>query len=119
MESLFNVILESIAFPVIHILELVGVFIITFGSIKALYLLFRNKFDMNDPAIKIVLGEALALSLEFKLGAEIIKTVVVRTMSELAILGVVVLLRVVLTFVIHWEVEQADKAVKIKKDLVD
>lgn len=119
MEEIFNTILTAIAYPIIHILELVGVLIIAYGSLKALYLLLKSKFAMNDPSIKIILGEALSLSLEFKLGAEIIKTVVVRTMDELLILGAVVLLRVVLTFVIHWEVEQAGENKELKEKIVD
>lgn len=104
--------LHILAEIVIVSLELIGILIIVIGSIRAVYKVIINKFSFNDNSIKIILGEALALSLEFKLGGEIIKTVVVRSMDELIILGIIVLLRVILTFVIHWEVEKAGIAEK-------
>ncbi|XJS10001.1 DUF1622 domain-containing protein [Aerococcaceae bacterium WGS1372] len=96
--------------PIIHILELVGIFIIFFGCLKVLYIFIKSGFDFHDKAITITLGEVLALSLQFKLGAEIIKTVVIRDMHELIILTVVVALRIILSIVVHWEVKNANVA---------
>ena len=90
-----------------HSLELIGILIIIYGSIKALTIFFKDGMNLSNSLVKITLGEALALSLEFKLGAEIIKTVIVRDLNELIILGFVVVLRIVLTILIHWEVKQA------------
>ena len=58
------------------------------------------------------LGKALSLALEFKMGAEIIKTVLIHNLEELAILGIVILIRALLSFIIHWEIhlEEKDKA---------
>lgn len=98
---------ESLSPIVVHGLELIGIFMIVFGSVKALMIFFKSGMDLNNSLVKITLGEALALSLEFKLGAEIIKTVIVRDLNELIILGFVVVLRIVLTLLIHWEVKQA------------
>lgn len=103
--------------PIItHLLELIGILIITIGSGRAVWLLFKNKFDFHNKEVKINLGEALALSLEFKLGAEIIKTVVIRDLQELIILAFVVVLRIALTLIIHWEVREASEP-KIQKQL--
>lgn len=98
---------ETFSPIIVHALELIGIFMIVFGSVKALIIFFKNGMDLNNSLVKITLGEALALSLEFKLGAEIIKTVIVRDINELIILGFVVVLRIVLTLLIHWEVKQA------------
>lgn len=98
---------ESFSPIVVHALELIGIFMIIFGSVKALIIFFKSGMDLNNSLVKITLGEALALSLEFKLGAEIIKTVIVRDLNELIILAFVVVLRIVLTLLIHWEVKQA------------
>lgn len=98
---------ESFSPIVVHTLELIGIFIIVFGSSKSLIIFFKSGMDLNNSLVKITLGEALALSLEFKLGAEIIKTVIVRDLNELIILAFVVVLRIVLTLLIHWEVKQA------------
>ena len=43
------------------------------------------------------------------MGAEILKTVVVREMTELIILGVVIVLRAILAFLIHWEIKNEKK----------
>ena len=40
------------------------------------------------------------------IAAEILKTVLVKTLDELVILGAVFLLRVLMTFVIEWEIKQ-------------
>ncbi len=54
----------------------------------------------------------MTLSLEFKLAAEIIKTVVIRTIDEFIILASVAILRVVLSFVLHWELKTGAKNVE-------
>lgn len=38
------------------------------------------------------------------MGAEILKTLLVRNLDELVILASIVILRFILTFVIHWEI---------------
>lgn len=101
-------IIHLISPPIIHILELIGIFIIFFGCLRVLYLFAKSGFDFHDKAITITLGEVLGLSLQFKLGAEIIKTVVIRDLQELIILTVVVALRIVLSIVVHWEVKNAN-----------
>ena len=50
------------------------------------------------------------MGLEFKLGSEILRTVIVRELSEIATVAAIIVLRAALTFLIHWEikVEKAD-----------
>lgn len=108
-DFIYSVIL-AVSPVVINTLELLGILIIVYGSIKALIRLFRVGFSLSDPTAKIMLGETFAIALEFKLGAEIIKTVIVHSVEELIVLGVVVFLRIIMTYVIHWEVEQAGGA---------
>ena len=47
----------------------------------------------------------MALGLEFKLGSEILRTVVVRDLSEIATVAAIIALRAALTFLIHWEIK--------------
>lgn len=96
--------------PVISaIIELIGVLIIIYGVVRSLFffLLSRGNLMASDP--KLDLAKALAYSLEFKLAAEILKTVVIQTLDEFVILAAIVVLRVILTFVIHWEIENSEK----------
>ena len=97
--------LHSLAEITVTTLELVGIFIIIVGSFRALAQLIvriRTKQPIN---IMIELGRALALGLEFKMGAEIVNTVIVREIRELLILGLVIALRAVLAILIHWEIK--------------
>ncbi len=93
-------------------LESIGVFIITIAAIRGIYQFFKNGFDFKDDDVAIDFAKAMSLSLEFKLAAEIIKTVVIRTIDEFIILAAVAILRVVLTFVLHWELKSGAKTIE-------
>ena len=86
-------------------LELIGVLIIVFGSFRALVKFFKYIIKKRPYHVVIDLGKALSLALEFKMGAEIIKTVIIHNLEELAILGVVIVIRALLAFIIHWEIK--------------
>ena len=58
------------------------------------------------------MAKGIALSLEFKMGSEVLRTVIVRDWAELGILGAVILLRGLLTFLIHWEIKQEENIVE-------
>ena len=55
--------------------------------------------------VRLKLAEGIALALEFKMGGELLRTVVVRQWEELGILGAIILLRAALTFLIQWEIK--------------
>lgn len=84
----------------IHILELIGVVIIMLSALRALYHYFRR-----TPGMRLKFAEGMALALEFKLGGEILRTVVARDWNEIAIVGAIIALRGFLTFLIHWEIK--------------
>lgn len=93
-------------------LELVGVGIITIAAVRGVIRFFQNGFNFKDDYVAIDFAKAMSLSLEFKLAAEIIKTVVIRSLDEFVILASVAILRVVLTFVLHWELKSGAKNIK-------
>ena len=86
------------------VLELIGILIIIIGSFRALVRLAKSVIKKLPFRIVVDLGKALSLALEFKMGAEIIKTVIIHNLEELAILGVVIVIRALLAFIIHWEI---------------
>lgn len=94
-------IVEVIASITIHILELMGIVIIIIGAIKAFYTFILNMITKMNIPVKVELAKSLTLALEFKLGAEILKTVIVRSLDEMYILAAIILLRAILAFVIH------------------
>jgi len=93
-------------------LESIGVFIITIAALRGIFQFIKNGFNFKDDDVAIDFAKAMALSLEFKLAAEIIKTVVIRTIDEFIILAAVAILRVVLTFVLHWELKSGAKTIE-------
>jgi uncharacterized membrane protein len=104
--------LEKIIPYITGSLESIGVFIITIAALRGIFQFIKNGFDFRDDDVAIDFAKAMALSLEFKLAAEIIKTVVIRTIDEFIILAAVAILRVVLTFVLHWELKSGAKTIE-------
>lgn len=93
-----------------YILEFIGIVIIIFGSCRALFRLVKCLIEKKDFRVVIALGKALSFALEFKMGAEIIKTVLIHNLEELAILGIVIVLRALLAIIIHWEMRLEEKS---------
>lgn len=80
--------------------EYIGVAVITFAGIQGIVNYIRRA-----PDTRLILAQGLAMGLEFKLGSEILRTVVVRSLSEIAIVGGIIALRAILTILIHWEIK--------------
>jgi uncharacterized membrane protein len=93
------------------LLEFFGICILVYTGVKSFFLWIRK----ND-SIRLELAQGIALALEFKLGGEVLRTVVVREWAELGILGAIIALRATLTFLIHWEIRNEEKALEPKKD---
>lgn len=110
-KEMLNVVAEIAA----NTLELVGILIIIVGSGRALVRLFQCLMKKQPFHVVIDLGKALSLALEFKMGAEIIKTVIIHSLGELAILGVVIVIRALLAFIIHWEMRLEEKETQMGK----
>lgn len=102
---MFEEIISKIVPVVIHLLELMGISIIIIGAVKGFYKYLLNLVTNKKYSIKIEFAQALTLALEFKLGAEILKTVIIRSMDEMYILAAIIILRAILAFVIHWEIK--------------
>ena len=98
-------------------LEFIGVLIIIIGSVKSLIHLGKGLIRHRAINIVVELGKTLALALEFKMGAEIIHTVIVRDLEELGILAVVILIRALLAIIIHWEIRMEQRAEQISADI--
>lgn len=85
---------------IILAIELVGVAVLLYAIVRAVIGLFRKQ-----PRVRLHLAEGIALALEFKVGGELLRTVIVRNWDELLILGSIILLRAALTFLIQWEIK--------------
>ena len=78
------------------ILEFIGVVVILVSGLQAAY-----NYVRHDPHARLKFCRAMAMALEFKLGAEILHTVVVKDFSDLALVGCTIILRAALSFLIH------------------
>lgn len=90
---------------IIHLLELMGVAIILFGAVRD----FIWYFTGHQANIRLDLARSMALGLEFKLGGEILRTVIARDMREILTVGALIALRAALNFLIHWEIEHIEE----------
>ncbi len=98
--ELLETLLHSFVNLAMLLFEYIGVGVITYAGIQGLVNYMRKA-----PDTRLVLAQGLAMGLEFKLGSEILRTVVVRSLSEIAIVGSIIALRAVLTILIHWEIK--------------
>lgn len=96
--------LEQIANFSIVLLELMGVFIILAAGIKGFY-----DYARRTPEMKLTLAKGLAVGLEFKMGSEILRTVIVREWSEIVTVAGIIALRAALNFLIHWEIHEEQR----------
>jgi len=96
--------LKNLAIYTIFSLEAIGIFIIAYSAFRGFLNYIRQHLKFNDTMVKIEIAKGLALGLEFKLGSEILRTILVRTMDEIKVLAAIIALRIILTFVIHWEI---------------
>ena len=72
---------------IISCLELIGIVVITAGAVYAFYCCLRSISGKSGIEYRLILLNAMALGLEFKMAAEILKTVLVHTFEELLMLG--------------------------------
>jgi len=89
----------------IPLCELIGIFVVAVSAISSFYQYLKSMMTHKRINVKSQLANGLALSLEFKMAAEILKTVVVRDFGELAVLGAVIVLRALLSLLIHFEMK--------------
>ena len=101
--TLLQDVLTFITDVAILLFELIGVCIIVVSGVVGIVNYLRR-----DPFTRLNLGKGLAMGLEFKLGSEILRTVVLRDLGEIMIVGSIILLRAALTFLIHWEIKNEE-----------
>ena len=98
LEMMHTILTYIVEFSTV-LMELFGVCVLVLTAVKCFILWIKK-----DDIIRLELAQGIALALEFKMGGEVLRTVVVREWRELGILGAIILLRGALTFLIHWEI---------------
>lgn len=84
----------------IVVAEIIGISILIITAVKCFI-----KYFKRDEHLRLELAQGIALALEFKLGGEVLHTVIAREWQDLLILGGIIALRGVLTLLLHWEIK--------------
>ncbi len=110
MDTLYQYLTVIIQFSSI-LLEFIGVIILLEGAMRALV-----NYIKKDPDARLKFYHVMAMALEFKLGGEILRTVVVRDFSEIALVGCIIVLRAALSFLIQWSIKTERTEERQKKE---
>ncbi len=106
MEAVVNLLESVVRYTAeigILLVEMAGIMVLMITAVQGIIGYFKH-----DPHIRLKLAQGIALALEFKLGGEVLRTVLVRDWNELAILGAVIALRAALTVLLHWEIKNEE-----------
>ena len=91
----------------------IGVLIIMLGVARGAALFVRSELTGSKPMdrnrLRMDLGYYLLLGLEFLLAADIIETLLAPDFEHIAILGVIVVIRTVISVSLNWELGQNAK----------
>lgn len=85
--------------------EYIGVLVLAVTGVKGLI-----NYVKRRPCVRLHLAKGMATGLEFKLGSEILRTVIVRGMSEMLIVAGIIVLRAALAHLIHWEIKNEEES---------
>ncbi|MBR0039241.1 MAG: DUF1622 domain-containing protein [Lachnospiraceae bacterium] len=91
-------------------LEMAGIIVLITTSAKCFI-----KWLQKKSHVQLDLAHGTALALTFKMGGEVLRTVVVREWQELGILGAIIVLRAALTIMLHWEIKSEEKVLDNEK----
>lgn len=107
MEAIIEIIekvLHTLAEIGVPLLELVGVVIILITAAVSLF-----KVIKKDHGVHVSMPAGFAQGLEFMLGAEILKVVLVKNWADLGHLAAAIAIHAALTFLLQYEVRNAKK----------
>ncbi|MBE5802343.1 MAG: DUF1622 domain-containing protein [Clostridiales bacterium] len=88
----------------ILLIELAGIIVIVWSMFRGFI-----GFVKKDEGTRIQLAQGIMLGLEFKIGSEVLRSVIVSGWSELGTLAAIILLRSLLTLLLHWEIDVEEK----------
>ena len=110
--DLLKTIVHTAAEIGIVIAEVIGISILVITAVKCFIKYFRH-----DERVRLELAQGIALALEFKLGGEVLHTVTVSQddWKALLFLGGIIVLRAILTLLLHWEIKVEEEHDKLEQ----
>ena len=103
MELLEEILLHIVEVAIL-LFEFLGVGVLISSGIRGII-----QYIKRETLTRLNLAKGMAMCLEFKLGSEILRTVVVREFKEIALVACIIALRAALTLLIHWEIKNEEK----------
>lgn len=107
--NILHHLIEIVLPYLISFLEIIGIFVVFWSGMIGFRNYFLSTFLKKQCDVQSNLARGLALGLEFKMAAEILRTVLVQSMEEFYMLGAVILLRALLSLLIHYEMKPHEK----------
>ncbi|MDO5734638.1 MAG: DUF1622 domain-containing protein [Eubacteriales bacterium] len=102
MEEVIILLIKYVA----RFIEICGIFVILSTVVREMYkIVFRYRFKIANTERDTSLNQGLASALEILLGAEILNTIVYRNIRQLAEVAALIIIRIFMTVLIHWELE--------------
>ena len=101
---------ETLVKCCILLIELAGIIVIVISMARGLIGFIRKSEE-----IRIQLAQGIMLGLEFKIGSEVLRSVIVSGWNVLGTLAAVILLRSLLTLLLHWEISVEEKRQEEKR----
>ena len=121
--ELIELIVIRIVSSLANIIELCAAFIIISAGIRAFFgYIFKALFQkmprekLAEQRLRIELGFALSLALEFELGADILKTAVAPNWQAIGVVASIIVLRTTLNYFLQKELERAEGGKKETSD---
>lgn len=93
----------------VALLELTSIFILVHHCIMGI-----KRYIKKDEHTRLKLAYGIALSLEFKLGGEVLRTLIIRNWMEMLLLGAIVVLCAAVTLMLHFEIKVEEEKLKMQ-----
>ncbi|MEG1895048.1 MAG: DUF1622 domain-containing protein [Oscillospiraceae bacterium] len=104
---MFEHAMHAVLPEIIAIIEIIGIIVVTVGCFKSFIQYVKFSVLGQDVAfVRHNLGLSMVTGLEFKMAAEILRTVLVRTKEEIFMLGGIIILRALLSFLIKKDISE-------------
>ena len=93
----------------VALLELTSIFILVHHCIMGI-----KRYIKKDEHTRLKLAYGIALSLEFKLGGEVLRTLIIRNWMEMLLLGAIVVLCAAVTLMLHFEIKVEEEKLQMQ-----
>jgi len=107
---MLETILEAGVEFLLPLCEIVGLAVVAVALGKALFGYVRGK------EVSVELDEGLSLALGFLLGAEIMKTILIQSLADAALVGAIFALRALMSILLHHEMKEERAAEREKEE---